>query len=316
MLFTENLEEIIFQRHNLFESDEFVVISGYVGPKPIERLHTLPFRSKVVYGMYGAEGIQKTLHNSLVILQDSIDKINIFYSHLPVHSKCYAWRNKGHIVHALVGSANFSTNGLRTPFREVLAETTIDTFFPLNEYIDRVLNNSISCLELSIENIGVDIATEFCFLTLLGRDNEVQNTAGLNWGQNPNNHTTKSDAYIKIRVEDIRNYPELFPQKQLYPLHFDGRGRMHRHNDTIEIMWDDGVNMDGLLFGNQKIDGILYPKQVTSFPHASEMGLYFRKRLGVPIDQPIRKHHLLRYGRFDVAVSKIGEGVYKFDFSV
>lgn len=316
MLFTENLEEIIFQRHELFESDELIVLSGYVGPKPIERLHSLPFHSKVIYGMYGAEGIQRTLHNSLVILQDSIDNINIFYSQLPVHSKCYAWRNRGQIVHALVGSANFSTNGLTTPYREILAETTRDTFTPLNDYITRVLNNSISCLELKPEDIGVDTITEMCFLSLLGRDGEVQNTAGLNWGQNPTNHTTRSDAYIKIRVQDIKNFPELFPPKQLNPLHFDGRGRMHRHNDAIEIIWDDGVNMDGLLFGNQTIDGILYPKQVTSFPHASEMGIYFRKRLGVPIDQPIRKHHLLRYGRTDVAVSKIGEGVYKFDFSV
>jgi len=316
MLFTENLEEIIFQRHELVESDELIVISGYVGPKPIQRLHSLPFYSKVIYGMYGAEGIQKTLHNSLLILQDSIENINIFYSKLPVHSKCYAWRNKGQIVHALVGSANFSTNGLTTPYREILAETTRDTFSPLNDYISRVLNNSISCLELAVEDILVASATKICFLTLLGKDGEVQNAAGLNWGQNPANHTTKSDAYIKIRVQDVSQFSELFPPKQMNPLRFDGRGRMHRHNDAIEILWDDGVNMDGLLFGNQKIDGVLYPKQITSFPHASEMGIYFRNRLGVPIDQPIRKHHLLKYGRTDVEVSKISEGVYKFDFSV
>ena len=32
-------------------------------------------------------------------------------------------------------SANFSTNGLTTPYREILAETTRDTFTPLNDYI-------------------------------------------------------------------------------------------------------------------------------------------------------------------------------------
>ncbi len=166
MLFTENLEEIIFQRHELFESDELIVVSGYVGPKPIQRLHSLPFYSKVIYGMYGSEGIQKTLHNSLVTLQDSIDNINIFYSQFPVHSKCYAWRNKGQIVHALVGSANFSTNGLTTPYREILAETTRDTFNPLNDYIARVLNNSISCLELAPEDIIVENSNRFMFLNI------------------------------------------------------------------------------------------------------------------------------------------------------
>ncbi len=317
MLFTENLEEIIFQRHELFESSELIVLTGYVGPKPIQRLHSLPFYSKVIYGMYGSEGIKKILHNSLVKIHDKCDNINIFYSQLPIHSKCYVWRNQGQIVHALVGSANFSTNGLTTPYREILAETTKDTFVPLNEYITKVLNNSISCLELTQDETIIEQTVNLCYLSLLGKNGEVQNAAGLNWGQNPNNHTTKNDAYIKIRVQDVKTFPELFPPKQLNPLKkFDNRGRMHRHNDAIEIIWDDGVSMDGLLFGNQTIDGMLYPKQVTSFPSASEMGIYLRNRLGVPIDQPIRKHHLIKYGRTDVAVSKIGEGVYRFDFSV
>ena len=132
MLFTENLEEIIFNRHQHFQTDELIVISGYVGPRPIQRLQNLPFNSTVIYGMYGSEGIKRPLHNSLIGLQNDILNINIFYSNIPVHSKCYVWRNRGQIISALVGSANFSTNGLTTPFREILAETTVDTFLPLN----------------------------------------------------------------------------------------------------------------------------------------------------------------------------------------
>lgn len=317
MLYTENLEEIIFHRHEMFASDELIVLSGYVGPKPIERLRNLPFQSKVIYGMYGEEGIKRPLHNSLVNIQNSTNDINIFYSNIPVHSKCYAWRNRGQIVHALVGSANFSTNGLTTPYREVLAETTFDTFNPLNVYIQKILNNSISCSELRVMNIVEQVAAfETCSLSLLGRNGEVQNAAGLNWGQNPNNHTTKDDSYIKIRIKDIKEHPELFPPKQLNPLKFDGRGRMHRHNDNIEIIWDDGVCMDGLFFGNQEIDSVLYPKQVGSFPHYAEMGKYLRDRVGIPHGQPFRKHHLERYGRDTIEISLISEGVYKFDFSI
>ncbi|MDR0785506.1 MAG: NgoFVII family restriction endonuclease [Treponema sp.] len=314
MLYIENLEEIIFHRHEVFPSDELVILSGYVGPKPIERLKELPIHSKIVYGMYGIEGIKAPLHNSLIKLQKTIDNVDIFYSQLPVHSKCYVWRNKGQVVHALVGSANFSTNGLATPYREILAETTFDTFLPLNEYIKKVFNNSISCLERGIKKI-IEQQTIACLLTLLGDDGETQNAAGLNWGQNPKNHTNKNDAYIKIRAQDIRNCPNLFPPKQLNPLHFDGRGRKRRHNDNIEIIWDDGVNMDGLLLGNQTIDGIMYPKQVSSFPHGSEMGRYFRKRLNVPDGQPVRRFHLDNYGRDTIGVSLLGECVYKFDFS-
>jgi len=318
MLYTENLEEIIFHRHEMFQTDELIVISGYVGPRPVQRLQTLPFHSRVVYGMYGAEGIQRPLHNSLIGLQNGIENITILYSNIPMHSKCYAWRNRGQIVHALIGSANFSTNGLTTPYREILAETTHDTFKPLNDYINRALNNSISCLEIGATDMPEQAATieTTCLLSLLGRDGEVQNAAGLNWGQNPNNHTTRNDAYIKIKAQDIKDFPELFPPKQINPLRFDGRGRIHRHNDAIEIIWDDGVSMAGLLFGNQEINGVAYPKQVSSFPHANELGAYMRRRLEVPNKQPVRRAHLNRYGRTDVKVSLISEGIYNFDFSV
>ncbi len=313
-----NLEEIIFNRHQLFQTDELIVISGYVGPKPIERLQNLPINSKVVYGMFGSEGIKKPLHNSLIGLQNGIENINIFYSNLPVHSKCYAWRNRGQIVHALVGSANFSTNGLTTPYREILAETTYDTFNPLNDYITKVLNNSQSCLEIGLSTISDAIPRLglVCSLTLLARDGEVQNSAGLNWGQNPNNHTKLNDAYIKIRVQDIQNFSELFSPKQNYPIYKDSRGRKTRHNDAIEIIWDDGITMEGLLEGSQPIKGLIYPKQISSFPAKSQLGEYLRNRIGVPLGQPVRKFHLEQYGRTDIKISLLGEGVYKFDFSV
>ena len=317
MLYTEDLEELIFHRHQMHETDELIVLSGYLGPRPVARLEELPFNSTVIYGMYGSEGIKPTLHNSLTTIQGSVANLNIFYSQLPVHSKCYAWRRRGEIIHALVGSANFSVNGLTTPFREVLAETTFDTFRPLNAYIQHVLNNSISCLEIGTERIIESIINaEFCSMSLLSRDGEVQNAAGLNWGQNPNNHTTPNDAYIALRTQHIRDYPHLFQPKQMNPQHLDNRGRMQRHNDSIEIIWDDGVTMEGLLEGSQPVNGMIYPKQISSFPAKAELGEYIRTRIGVPLGQPVRRHHLERYGRTDIQVSLLGDGVYKFDFSV
>ncbi|MGJ3234825.1 restriction endonuclease PLD domain-containing protein [Marivirga sp.] len=317
MLYTEDLEELIFNRHQMHDSDELIVLSGYLGPRPVERLQELPFNSKVIYGMYGSEGIKPTLHNSLISIQESVENLNIFYSQLPVHSKCYAWRRQGQIIHALVGSANFSVNGLTTPFREVLAETTTDTFRPLNAYIQQVLNSAVSCLEIGTERIIDNIVnSEFCSMNLLGRDGEVQNAAGLNWGQNPNNHTTLNDAYIALRTQHIKDYPHLFQPKQINPQSLDKRGRMQRHNDSIEIIWDDGVTMEGLLEGSQPVNGMNYPKQISSFPSKAELGTYVRNRIGVPLGQPVRRHHLESYGRTDIEVSLLGDGVYKFDFSV
>jgi hypothetical protein len=317
MLYTEDLEELIFHRHQMHETDELIVLSGYLGPRPVARLEELPFNSTVIYGMYGSEGIKPTLHNSLTSIQGSVANLNIFYSQLPIHSKCYAWRRRGEIIHALVGSANFSVNGLTTPFREVLAETTFDTFRPLNAYIQHVLYNSISCLEIGTERIIESIINaEYCSMSLLGRDGEVQNAAGLNWGQNLSNHTTPNDAYIALRTQHIRDYPHLFQPKQMNPQHLDNRGRMQRHNDSIEIIWDDGITMAGLLEGSQPVNDMIYPKQISSFPAKAELGEYIRTRIGVPLGQPVRRHHLERYGRTDIQVSLLGDGVYKFDFSI
>lgn len=317
MLYTQNLEDIIFHRHEIHDSDEFIVLSGYLGPGPVAKIETLPLNSRVIYGMYGSEGIKPSLHKSLINIQNNVDNLNIFYSNIPVHSKCYVWRRRGVIIHALIGSANFSVNGLTTPFREVLAETTFDTFTPLNDYINHIFNNSISCLEVGQARVQESNRNgEICNLTLLGRGGEVQNAAGLNWGQNPENHTTPNDAYLAIRTSHIREYPNLFPPKQLNPENVVDGARSHRHNDSVEIIWDDGLVMEGLLEGSQPIDEIIYPKQISSSPSKNQLGEYIRRRIGVPLGQPVRKHHLESYGRTDISVSLISEGVYMFDFSV
>ncbi|PHS63396.1 MAG: NgoFVII family restriction endonuclease [Flavobacterium sp.] len=321
MLYTQNLEELIFNRHEILDTDELIVLSGYLGPRPVARLEELPFNSRVIYGMYGSEGIQTRLHNSLTRIQNEVENLNIFYSQLPVHSKCYVWRKQGQIIHALLGSANFSINGLTTPYREILAETTRDTFNPLNDYLGHVLNNSISCLEIGGRGIqeGVE-PDEASIMTLLMANGQTHNASGLNWGYMANGLPSLrrgiDDACIPISIEHIRHYPELFPQKLTERELVDVRGRRQRSNEAIELIWDDGITMEGLLEGTNNVDGIAYPKQISSFPAKNEMGEYLRQRLGVPLGQPVQRHHLDRYGRTDITVSLLGNGIYSCDFSV
>lgn len=321
MLYTQNLEEIIFNRHEILDTDELIVLSGYLGPRPVARLEELPFNSRVIYGMYGSEGIQTRLHNSLSRIQNEVNNLNILYSQLPVHSKCYIWRNQGRVIHALIGSANFSVNGLTTPYREILAETTRDTFDPLNDYLNHVLNNSISCLEIDDTNIQASVeASGICNMTLLMDNGETHNASGLNWGYMANGLPSLKrgidDACIPISINHIRQYPELFPPKLTDRELIDVRGRRQRSNEAIELIWDDGITMEGLLEQNNNVDGIKYPKAISSFPAKNEMGEYLRQRLGVPLGQPVRRHHLDRYGRTDISVSLLGNGIYSCDFSV
>jgi hypothetical protein len=319
MLFNTNLEEIIFHRHLNIQSDQLIILSGYVGPKPIERLQELPINTTVIYGMYGDKGIQTRLHNSLINCQNNIQNVDIFYSTIPIHSKCYIWKHNNEIQHALIGSANFSTNGLTTPYREVLAETTYDTFYALNEYVQRVLNHSILCnneiLQIPQQSIQENLNINLnCSMSLLDRYGNVPSASGLNWGHGQG-HVTPNDSYIAIRKEHLRNCPNLFPPKQEFP-NIRQNGRLQRHNDVIEIIWDDGYVMEGLLEGNQNENGLIYPKQISSSPQKSIMGQYIRSRLGVPNGYFITRDDLINYGRTDITVSLIDEGIYSFDFSV
>lgn len=338
MLFYRDLENIIFTRNQLFKCDEIVVLSGYVGPTPVRKLQTLPLKSTVIYGMYGCDGIQRSLHNALVEENRVLNNVDILYSTVPVHSKCYIWKYKGDVVHALIGSANFSTNGLKTPFKEVLAETTVDTFDPLNEYLKMVLEKSIICDEADVKENkrrfyrGEKEREEkvydkyVCSMPLYKIENGnkvVPPLSGLNWGiaKLSGSHVNINDAEIRITADLIEHYPEMFPKKQIAPKEGTEIGRKgHRHNDDIEIIWDDGTTMTGLLEGSvsKTINGKkeLYPKQISTTPKKSELGKYIRNRMGIAEGQTITMTDLEKYGRTTIDVSLQGEGIYYFDFSV
>ncbi|UOE95101.1 restriction endonuclease PLD domain-containing protein [Alkalihalobacillus sp. LMS39] len=327
MLFTDNLEQIIFNRHQYVECDELIIISGYVGPSPIQRLSTLPIRTTVVYGMYGSESISYRLHNALIGLNNP-PHTEILYSNIPVHTKCYIWRRNGNITYALIGSANFSTNGLNIPQREALAETTNDTFGELNNYISMVLSNSVQCNTVIITptiprpaivppptTLGNDVGTNICFMELYNpRTNEVPPSSGLNWGFSAG-HTVPGDAYITIRTSHIREFPNLFPPKQTHPTS-RAAGRPHRQNDSVELIWDDGTLMNALLEGTQTVSDLQYPKQLSSFPSKNTLGAYIRRRLSLSSTDPVTKADLDHYGRDNISISLLQNGAYFVDFSV
>ena len=95
----------------------------------------------------------------------------------------------------------------------------------------------------------------------------------------------------------------------------DNNGRPHRHNDSVEVIWDDGTTMECLFEGNQEDNGIVYPKQIASAPSKSLLGEYLRFRIGVPSGARVTRRDLNRYGRDYISVSLQAEGIYYFDFS-
>ncbi|WP_019519072.1 restriction endonuclease PLD domain-containing protein [Faucicola boevrei] len=330
-MFTNNLENIVFNRHVQNHADEFLIITGYIGPQPFARLQDLPINCQVIYGMYGSDSISYRLNKALNQIQQKSENTNLFYSKIGVHAKCYLWRKDGQIIDALVGSANFSRNGLATPNREILVEADNLVYTELNHYFDLILKNSIRCDDNDVQFKNKFIATveqpiqidNECRLSFLARDGEVPSKSGLNWGCNSTQiggtaHTCVGDAEIRITKEHILNFPNLFPPKLgVEKINKDGsKGKLQRQNDEIELIWDDGKIMAGLLEQNIKHNDMLYPKALCSSHSKAELGLYLRKRLGVSDTHTITRADLETYGRTDVTITLQAEGVYYLDFSV
>ena len=313
MLYYKNLDKTVLEMlHNTTSSNNIVIVSGYVGYQTIKMLceQCCDVRITVVYGMYGSERISQPLHLALMEVQRQYSNITILYSTIPVHSKIYTWNCDAKIEKALVGSANFSISGMMNDYKEVLSDVEQDTYSTLKEYCDYVLSKAISCNDAEVKFQKVFkasghsklvqplLAKNVCRATLLDRNGMVSKKSGLN--------------YIKL-------FPSLFPPKKYVgmdnPL---SNGKKNRENDEVELIWDDGEKMIGLLEGQQTktINGLVYPKQLSTSPSKSILGKYLRKRLVVDLNHTITKSDLLRYGRTSIDISLVGEGIYYLDFSV
>ena len=323
------MEDVIFNTKENYDVKSRTVITGYLGISPLKKLTELEVDCKVVYGMYNDNGISEKLHDQFLKLQKEDNNLDIYYSDVAIHTKCYMWENENEIVHSLIGSANFTFSGLRIDYREMLTEVKSEDFQDLKNYKEIVLNKSIRCDEVKEINFNKEIKERKiplqiqkknkCTLVLYDTNTgEVQNSAGLNWGQHhEKTHTKPNDAYIPIKAENIRKCGLLFPPKRKKNKKIlVNRGRSQRENRPIEIIWDDGTIMEGLLEGSQPVDGITYPKQISSFPKKNILGKYFRKRLGIEDGKKVTIDDLNNYGRKNVDVYLLEEDIYYFDFSV
>ncbi|WP_313075346.1 restriction endonuclease PLD domain-containing protein [Lacrimispora sp.] len=131
------------------------------------------------------------------------------------------------------------------------------------------------------------------------RDGIVQKQSGLNWGFS-NGNVCIDDACIAITNSFIINNPGFFPLAER----------------TINVLWDDNTEMSCSIEGTQIINETTYPKQLTSASDKSVIGVYLRRRMGIPSGQEIVMADLDNYGRRDVEIISIGNNKYTIDFSV
>lgn len=141
-------------------------------------------------------------------------------------------------------------------------------------------------------------------LTLLTTNHQIHQVGGLNWGYGLANHTRQFDAYIPIHIGTIRSNPGFFRPKTA-------------RQTILDFTWDDGTRMQGLFEGSQpdRLTGLIYPKQISSYPNKDILGRYFRRRLGVGNNRRITLQDLRNYGRSDVTITRINATHYNLDFA-
>lgn len=345
MLYYKNLEQIIFSKHELLSDapDELLIISGYLGPAPIERLNELSDMNITVIGGMYANGIDARLLTSLETIKNTNPNLKILYSQQEIHSKIYIWKKEDKVLSALIGSANFSSNGLRTDFRESLADATRDTFEPLKEYSKYILEHATETPSLkasqAIINYNedntihhmVEVVPERLYTVDIplysentSRGKYVPERSGLNWCFF-NGHVAIGDAYIRIPKNIIQMETALIKP---FDSSYISTTLRRRNSDSIELIWDDGFVMEASLEGIQTYQNKNYPKQLASYkaqtPYLngerisvkSILGRYLRKRLGIGLTDLVTMEVLEAYGRTTITLSLIEEGVYYADFSV
>ena len=116
----------------------------------------------------------------------------------------------------------------------------------------------------------------------------VPRTSGLNWGQRPGRN--RNQGYLPIPVAYQRN--GFFPDLGI----------------RFNIICDDGFSFVGV---RAQANG----KALESPENNAIIGLYFRKRLGVPSEDLVTIEHLRAYGRSSVDIIKCADLIFKLDFS-
>lgn len=302
--------------------DELYIVSAYATPTMLswymknldKRTHT-PLKIFLVVGMIPYDGVSVSVHEGFIQLlregkPPEISKLecSYIYDNPAVHSNIYIWAKDGSPVLAFMGSASFVQGSFVGHHRqEVLSECD-----PVEamRYFEGLTGRSIYANHAEVEEyvlihpthpvldrenaLREDIAqTEHQYetvnLSLLTRDGVPGQRSGLNWGQRLNRNP--NEAYIHL--------PRRIAKSGFFPLE-------ERHFTAIT---DDRHQL--ILRVEQQND-----KAITTPARNSDLGEYFRNRLGLANGEFVTRDALDRYGRTDVTFVKLDEETYLMDFSV
>ena len=326
----------------LFRSDapdSIKIVSGYATHAMAAR-HLIESASRkktlvvdLIYGMAGSDGVSKINHLGFISLEQHKEfayngDFTCSYVRKPssVHSKVYVWCKGDKPVQAFIGSANYSESGFHLQSRtETLAEcdpSAALSFFESvkkktiscdkanrdKDFLPKPCSASVIVKSSEVVKVETDKSSPFfnhemVVLSLLTSKGDAGNGSRLNWGVRPdgtprtsmngNGSVSKRDpnqSYIGLPASLQRSgfFPEV------------------KHRFTV-LTDDDKIFTCVRAQANGK--GIETPQD------NSEIGRYFRHRLGLPNGAYISVSDLKRYGRTEVKFYKLDDENYVMDFS-
>lgn len=302
--------------------NELYVVSGYATPtmlswyiKNLYHKTKTPISIYLLVGMTPFDGISLSVHEGFVQLVQSeqpqeIAKLECSYifDNPAVHSNMFIWAKNGAPVLAYGGSANFVQSSFVGSHRQefVIECNPAESLAYYNSLIGRSIYVHHSEIEeyvtihpthpvLDLENTlieGFNLLEQAGYqtvtLSLVTRTGEPGKHSGLNWGQRPGRNP--NEAYISL--------PSKIAKSGFFPLE-------KRHFTAIT---DDRHQL--ILRIEQQND-----KAITTPARNSDLGEYFRNRLGLANGAFVTRTDLDNYGRTDVVFLKLDEETYYMDFN-
>ena len=319
--------------------DSIKIVSGYATHAMAAR-HLIESTSRkknltvdLIYGMAGSDGVSKINHLGFISLEQHKEfayngNFTCSYVRKPssVHSKVYVWCKGDKPIQAFIGSANYSESGFHLPSRtETLAECDPSTAL---DFFKSVMKKTISCEKANrdkdflpkphttspitksseVVKIETDKTSPFynhemVVLSLLTSKGDAGNGSRLNWGVRPDGKprtSTNGNGSVSKRDpnQSYIGLPASLQRSGFFP---DVKHRFTVLTDDDKIFTCVRAQANG--------KGIETPQD------NSEIGRYFRQRLGLPSGAYISVSDLKKYGRTEVKFYKLDDENYVMDFS-
>ncbi len=283
-----------------YEADELIIISGFATSSMLEYniskvrdLYHKDLSIKILIGMIWQCGISRIQHENFVKLHKAnrIDCSYISDKYPAVNSKIYLWRKKGVPVKAYCSSADYTLTGFLKDQKEIAIECKSDEAL---KYYENMLSFSLYCDSDEASEYVKDVKDDIfklssspvsvCLPLFSLKQNKVCERSGLNWGQR--NGRNPNQAYIPLPSE----HREFFPKRSVpfSVLTKDG------YPFVCKVAQDTG-------------------KAIESSKN-SELGEYFRSRLGLGYGEKVTLEHLDNFGTRYVKFTKISEEEYYMEF--